>query len=119
MAASVLIIDDDRLVCETLADVLEADGYEVLGARDAAKVLDVLEHAEPDLILLDLSMPGMDGTAFLRAYRQREGSQAPIILVSAAADLGQRAAELGVAGYLPKPFKLENLLDLVRSHTAR
>jgi DNA-binding response OmpR family regulator len=118
MAAHVLVIDDDKDLCETLAEALYEDGYDVIGETDAAKALKLIDEAEPDLILLDVRLPGLDGPTFARRYRERAGAKAPVILISAAEDLARLAADLGAAGYLAKPFALGDLLALVRSHTS-
>ena len=73
MASYILVIDDDTAICEALADALDEEGYEVLGARSAARALELIEQAQPDLILLDVRMPGMDGPAFIRCYQDRPG----------------------------------------------
>ncbi len=116
MASYILVIDDDTAICEALADALDEEGYEVLGARSAATALELIEQAQPDLILLDLRMPGMDGPAFIRCYQERPGRRAPIILMSGVQELDQIARELGAAGFLAKPFMLDTLLALVRKH---
>ncbi len=116
MASYILVIDDDTAICEALADALDEEGYEVVGARSAATALELIEQGQPDLILLDVRMPGMDGPAFIRCYQERPGRRAPIILMSGVQELDQIARELGAAGFLAKPFMLDSLLALVRKH---
>ena len=116
MASYILVIDDDTAICEALDDARDEEGYAVLGARNAATAMELIEQAQPDLILLDLRMPGMDGPAFVRCYQQRPGARAPIVLMSGVQELDQIAQELGAAGFLAKPFMLDTLLALVRKH---
>jgi DNA-binding response OmpR family regulator len=112
--ARVLIIDDDADIREAVSEVLSFEGHEVIAASDGEQGLVRCRQARPDLILLDLMMPGMNGWDFLRAMR-RDASVAatPVVVVSA---LG-RVPELPVAGFLPKPFGLDALVSLVRSAT--
>ena len=116
MASYILVIDDDAEIGAALADALDDEGYEVLGARSAATALELITQAQPDLILLDVRMPDMDGPAFVRSYQQRPGVRAPIILMSGMQELDRLAVELGAAGYLAKPFMLDSLLALIRNH---
>jgi CheY-like chemotaxis protein len=110
----VLVVDDDRDIRETLQEILESEGYEVHTARNGADALDQLRAELPQLILLDLFMPVMDGTEFRR--RQLEDPQLadiPVVVVSAAAGLADRVNGLRVAAYLEKPLQLDELFSLV------
>ena len=109
-----LVVDDDRDIRETLQEILETEGYEVQTARNGADGLERARAARPSLILLDLFMPIMDGAEF--RHRQMEDAQLadiPVVIVSAAAGLEERIAELGVAGHLEKPLDIEHLFDVV------
>ncbi len=109
----VLVVDDDEGIREFVAIALSDEGYEVATATDGAAALELVEQRPPAVILLDMRMPVMDGWAFTREYRRRPGPHAPIVVVTAARDAGDRAAQIGAEGVLPKPFRLAELLDVV------
>jgi CheY-like chemotaxis protein len=109
----VLVVDDDEGIRDFIGMVLSDEGYEVMTASDGAAALELIEQRSPTVILLDMRMPIMDGWEFARAYRQRPGPRAPIIVVSAGREAASRAAEIDAADVLPKPFRLAELLDLV------
>ncbi len=116
-APTVLVVDDDPDILDALSEILEAEGYGVTRARNGQEALDRLSPARPDLILLDLMMPVMDGWAFARHMRERGPDVAglPIIVLSADRNVGARAREIGAVGHLAKPFELSDLLSLVHS----
>ena len=109
----VLVVDDDEDIRAMLDLALSAEGYEVVTAADGAAGLDAVRDATPDVILLDLKMPGMGGEEFADRYRQGAGPRAPVVVVAAAQDTPQRAAAIGAQAYLLKPFELDELLSLV------
>src|SRR5919199_497806 len=80
----VLVVEDDESIRECVQVVLEDEGYDVIEASDGAAALALLDTVWPDVILLDMLMPGMDGWAFAVAYRQRPGPHAPIVVITAA-----------------------------------
>ncbi len=112
-APKVLIVDDDPDLLALMAETLDLEGYRVESAVNGARALDNVSRGMPDLILLDMKMPVMDGKEFTRRFREAHDHQAPIVLVTAAADAGRSAAEIGVNGWLGKPFDLDALLDVV------
>jgi CheY-like chemotaxis protein len=110
----VLVVDDDALIRDTLATALADEGYSVRVAADGQAALDTLDEWLPDLIVLDLMMPVMDGPAFRAAQRDREvAAHIPVIVLSAAHNIHTRASTLGAAAVFPKPFDLGVLLDTV------
>jgi two-component system, chemotaxis family, chemotaxis protein CheY len=109
----VLVVDDDQDILYSMDMALSDEGYEVLTASDGAEALAVLQQRVPTLILLDMRMPVMDGWQFARAYRRRPGPHAPIVVVTAARDAAERAAEIEAQGVLPKPFGIDDLLQTV------
>lgn len=117
--ARVLIIDDDEHVLALLAEVLTAEGYEVMGALDGAAAVGAIRHQRPDVILLDLMMPVIDGWSFLELYRQLPGPHAPVIVITAAARAARRAVEGAVETVVPKPFSVDRVLSLVHRYTGR
>jgi two-component system, chemotaxis family, chemotaxis protein CheY len=110
----IMVIDDDEAIREFVSWVLSDDGYEVVTANHGAVALGMLERWHPDVILLDMRMPVMDGWEFSRAYREMDNSHAPIVVLTAARDAADSADEIGADGYLSKPFDLLDLLDVVR-----
>ena len=113
-AARVLIVEDDDGIRDLVDLVLTSAGYEILTASDGAAALQVLGTVHPDLVLLDMRMPVMDGWELARRYRAMPGPHAPIVVMTAARDAAQRAAEIDANGYLGKPFDMGELLALVR-----
>jgi two-component system, chemotaxis family, chemotaxis protein CheY len=117
-AARVLIVEDDDGIRDLVDLVLSSAGYEILTASDGAAALQVVGTTHPDLVLLDMRMPVMDGWEFARRYRAGPEPHAPIVVMTAARDAAQRAAEIDANGYLGKPFDVSELLALV-GHLAR
>jgi DNA-binding response OmpR family regulator len=109
----VLVVDDDEAIRQVIVFALSDEGFQVDEARDGFTALEAVSRRDPDLILLDMRMPGMDGWEFVRHYRERHSRQAPIIVLTAAQDVAQRAAAVNAAGYLSKPFNLDTLLERV------
>lgn len=112
----VLIVDDEEDIREIVTMVLESEGYEVRAAADGLAALNELDAWAPDVILLDIRMPRMDGFAFAEEYGRRPGPRVPVIVITATHDAAIPAADIGAAGYLPKPFLLEDLLTTVQGH---
>lgn len=112
-AQPILVVEDDEGILSTLELVLVEEGYRVVTAADGAAALDIVERQKPALILLDMKMPVMDGWAFARAYRDKPEPRAPVLVVTAARDAAQRAKEVGADAYLPKPFDIDDLIELV------
>jgi two-component system response regulator MprA len=114
--AAVLVVDDDRPVLAMLERTLAAEGYEVRTARDGPAALVAVERAAPDLIVLDVMLPGMDGLAVARRLRAR-GLALPILLLTARDAVAERVAGLdaGADDYLVKPFAAEELMARVRA----
>lgn len=121
----VLIIDDDPLVRESLRQVLHDAGYQVDLAGDGEAGLQALRASAPDVILVDLMMPGMNGRQFLRSLRAQDGyARIPVILMTGVYGLTVPPAALGASDVVEKPFKVEELLNKValaeyRSRQAR
>ena len=107
MRPRVLVVDNDREQVNTLVDELGREGYDVVGATDAAEALSTLETADPAVVLTDLRMEGTDGFEVLREVRRRAPS-ARVILMTAFGSLDSAIAAMreGAFDYLTKPFKL-------------
>lgn len=111
--ASVLIVDDDGELAEALAEILAGEGHEPTIARDGREALTNVYEGNPDLILLDVEMPVLDGPGMLRRLDLRQGS-IPVVLVSGLPRLANLAADLGIRHVLRKPFTSEALLRVVQ-----
>lgn len=107
----VLVVDDDESIVSLMRLALEDEGYEVRTASNGRDGLALAAAFAPDVILLDMNMPVMDGQAFAAAYREapQPPPRAPIIVVTAAGDAAGRAQQLRAAGFLGKPFDLDEL----------
>ena len=122
VSAKVLVIDDEapiRLLCRVN---LEAEGMEVIEAQDGTVGVELARSEMPDVILLDVMMPGMDGWEVLQALQAGEGtSEIPIVFLTARAELRDRAQglELGGIDYVTKPFNPIDLAPLVNGLLAR
>lgn len=110
----ILVVDDDEGICEFVKMALGDAGYEVATAENGRAALDLLASWQPSLILLDMRMPRMDGWEFSRAYRQTPEPHVPIVVVTAARDAAQSAAEIQADAHLAKPFRLADLIQIVR-----
>jgi two-component system chemotaxis response regulator CheY len=116
-AALILVVDDERDIRSTVAEMLELEGYEVDEAANGADALEQVERHPPDVILLDMRMPVLDGWGFAAELRQR-GRQIPIGVMTAARDAARWADEIAANGALAKPFAFEDLLRAVREARA-
>lgn len=116
-ATTILVVDDDEDVVELIRFVLEDAGYAVATALDGRAALNVAFARPPDLILLDLKMPVMDGPTFASEFRRRGGT-APIVVVTAADDARKRAAQICAAAWIAKPFETPDLLAVVAQQLA-
>lgn len=110
-------MDDDPDILSLIAVVLRGEGYKVKTAVDGREGLEVVKRYKPDLILLDMKMPIMDGWTFARELREQLDIQTPIVVITAAADAKKRAEEIGAAGWVGKPFDLDALFEVVERHT--
>ncbi len=109
----VLVVDDDPDILDAICDILQGEGYRVARARHGLEALDRVTQQRPDLILLDLMMPVMDGLAFAQALRDRKLDEGlPIVVISADGN-PQKAAAVGAQVYLAKPFDIDALLSAV------
>jgi len=114
--ARILVVEDDRSVREAVERALRFEGYEVLTARDGAEALSAVMNDKPDVIVLDVMMPLVDGLEATRRIRAR-GDRTPILMLTARETVADRVAGLdaGADDYLVKPFALEELLARLRA----
>ena len=113
--AHILVVDDDPDMQDVMALTLELGGYEVARASNGQQALERVEEGMPDLILLDMRMPVMDGWTFAAELRRRHAACAPIVVCTAAEDAQRRAREVAAVGCLSKPFELDEMLRVVES----
>jgi DNA-binding response OmpR family regulator len=116
---TVLVVDDEPEVQQLLQDFLTDRGYEVLLAADASEALALLGARRPDLVLLDIALPGMDGLEALKRMAASDPGLR-VIVITANTDIGLTAELLGLGAvdYIPKPFDLEYLDQAVRVQLA-
>ena len=117
MPKRVLIVEDNPISMELLREVVEAEGYRVLAATSGSEALSVARAEHPDLILMDIQLPGIDGLTVTRALKaQQDTKEIPIVGVSAYASHEDidRALEAGCMAYLPKPLDMPRFLDLLK-----
>ena len=114
--AAILVVDDDAPIRRMLGRTLDSAGYEVAFAVDGGDALAALERSVPDLLVLDVAMPGVDGIAVCRRLRSR-GLATPVLLLTArdGVDDRVRGLDAGADDYLVKPFATEELLARVRA----
>src|SRR6266702_4479044 len=111
---TILAADDDPQLLRLITRNLQLEGYDVLAASDGQQALELIENNSPDLVLLDVMMPRMDG--FTVCYRVREFSAVPIIITARGQDQDKvRGLDLGADDYLTKPFSVDELLARVRA----
>jgi len=110
----VLVVDDDHALMAMVSTLLESEGYAVKIAYNGVEALHYASESPPDLVLLDLHMPVMDGWTCCRLLRQyRQTENIPIIVMSADGKRAAVHAELKVDHFLPKPFEIEDLLSCI------
>ena len=109
----ILIVDDDESIRQFIEMALTDRGYEVSTAEHGRAALERIAAGAPDLILLDMRMPVMDGWAFAQAYRAAPAPHAPVVVLTAARDAEQSALQIVADAYLPKPFDLRSLHEVV------
>jgi two-component system chemotaxis response regulator CheY len=114
--ALILLVEDDATIRDAIDMALSEEGYVVQTAPNGEAALEMAERARPDLILLDMLMPVMDGWTFARAYRERPGPHAPIVVLTALNNAAESAADVAAHAYVGKPFELEDVLGVVSHH---
>jgi two-component system KDP operon response regulator KdpE len=119
MSARILVVDDEPNIIATVAPLLRARGYEVFSAMTGRAALEAIERDQPDLMVLDLGLPDLDGAEVCR--RVRETSGIPILVLSARGAEGDKvkALDAGADDYVTKPFGTEELLARIRAALRR
>jgi urea transport system substrate-binding protein len=109
---SILVVDDDPTILQAVSEALQLTGYNVATATNGLEALQVVEVQQPEVVLLDLRMPVMDGWQFARVARARN-LQAKIIVMTATTDARRQAEQVGADAVLAKPFGIDQLIDVV------
>jgi DNA-binding response OmpR family regulator len=114
----ILVVDDDPNICELLKIRLESNGYEVTTATNGVVAYVKANEEKPDLIILDVSMPTMDGLKFVQATRwQTEMKDIPILILTALSGTQEAFKTFGIDQFLSKPFDSDHLLEKVATLT--
>lgn len=115
MAAKILVVDDDKNICEILRLYLEKEGFTVILAHDGKTAVELAESKSPDLILLDIMLPEMDGWQVCREIRKK--SECPIIMLTAKGEVFDKVLglELGADDYVVKPFETKEVVARIKA----
>jgi DNA-binding response OmpR family regulator len=115
MSIKILVVDDQSSVRQLLQEYLTEQGFQVVTASDGQNAIYTARHEQPDLILLDIMMPRMDGYDFLRQYRQER--QTPVIIITAREEESDAVVglELGADDYVIKPFRMRELVARIHA----
>ena len=114
-AGKILVVDDDQNICELLRLYIEKEGFEVRIANDGRKALEIFEEQNPDLIMLDIMLPELDGWQVCREIRKK--SQCPIIMLTAKGEVFDKVLglELGADDYVVKPFETKEVVARIKA----
>ena len=114
-AGKILVVDDDQNICELLRLYIEKEGFEVRIANDGRKALEIFEEQNPDLIMLDIMLPELDGRQVCREIRKK--SQCPIIMLTAKGEVFDKVLglELGADDYVVKPFETKEVVARIKA----
>lgn len=118
MPLTILVVEDDEGTRLSIQDYLESEGYSVVSAADGRRALEDVEAFQPQLVITDISMPHMDGYAFLKKLRQRPAWRLlPVVFLTAHTQTAERVRgyQTGCDMYLEKPFELDELAAVVRN----
>ena len=116
--ASILVVDDDEDILVLVRMVLSQNGHSVKTACNGLEALEEIEREMPNLILLDMRMPVMNGWEFAKELKARHAQIPPVMVITAAEDAAARAAEIGARGSIAKPFNLGQVLEAVKRELA-
>jgi DNA-binding response OmpR family regulator len=109
----VLVVEDDDATSRAVTELLELEGYEARRVRNGADAIDALHSFTPDVVLVDLQLPIMDGRSFIELYRRRVRPAATVIVMSGRSDARSIATSVGADAFLPKPIDSAVLLRTI------
>lgn len=113
----IFVCDDDPGILEVVKIILEQNNYKVLTASSGKGIQKKLAESQPNLLLLDLWMPGIEGTEITRILKKDDSTKnIPIIIISALSDTNNITRQIGADGFLPKPFAISDLLAIVKKN---
>ncbi len=117
MAKKILVVDDESRIVDLVTSMLSKHGYDVVSASDGVEALEQVKDLKPDLVLLDIMMPKMDGTTVAEELRSRRDTEnLPVVFLTSLvedAELQQEGDEIGGHLFLAKPFNLPDLLSII------
>jgi DNA-binding response OmpR family regulator len=119
MADKILIVEDDRHIVALVRYILEREGYEIQVARDGVEGLEIAREYKPDLVVLDLNMPRMDGVEMCRRLKSEQDPLVIFLTVHTERTAMARGYRAGADDYMVKPFELEDLLAHIKALFAR
>ena len=109
---TILVVDDEPILRTIVREILHEEGYAVIEASDGRGMLEIMARERPDLVLMDVMMPGVDGRDAYRQLRSRpENRDVPVVMMSAAVQ--SHRLDPSIAGFVPKPFDITDLIALV------
>jgi chemosensory pili system protein ChpA (sensor histidine kinase/response regulator) len=118
MGTKILIADDSATVRHLILKFLDGEGYDIITTSDSANVVDLIHEINPDLVISDIMMPGMDGYTFVRHIRKENPKESlPVIIMSTKSKESMEDLFLsyGISGYLQKPFDKEQLISMIKN----
>jgi DNA-binding response OmpR family regulator len=115
----ILVVEDDRDLREMIQWLLEEEGFTVKAVRDGKEALDCAVVNKPSLVLLDMTLPIIDGFGVAAGLHKVYGDQLPILTMTADGRAVEKAYKVGAIGYISKPFELDALIDAVRAALER
>ncbi|MGE3961902.1 MAG: response regulator transcription factor [Dehalococcoidia bacterium] len=114
--ANILVVDDEALIRHLVVDTLTDEGFSVMAAPSGEDALHRIGVQRPDLMIVDLRMPGMSGQEFVRRQRA-DGSAIPVVVLSGSSEAREVGKEIGAIAVIHKPFDLDELVRIVRRAT--
>jgi len=117
MSKKILVIDDDPTLIKVVQGFLKSNGFDVIVATNGQEGMSLVQQAKPDLIVLDVLMPKMNGYAFIIELKKViEGKMPPVIVLTVKEEMKDLFGVEGVKDYIPKPFKPETLLQAIKKY---
>ena len=115
MKSTILVVDDEKDICDFLEDLLTEENYRTFTALNGEKAIDITRKEKPDLILLDIKMPGMDGIEVLEKIKGID-PEIPVIMITGYGSLktAREAMKLGAYDYITKPFDLKFIRQVIK-----